>query len=331
MDIENILVCSHSFFKLSTVRRELYAEVCLDLEQDVEFFIKHVSSRWLTAGPAIDRVIKHYSELKEFIETTLPKADAKINQNPVWKKLSSMFQDSEGNLGRLQFASQVASKHQKFCLKFQTEKPVIPFLMKDACSLLTGILSTIVDYHAIPSDPKSLSRLNIDDLVKKSKIHVDFGFKVNESLSSLKVSRRISLESEFTNATIVDAKYIQKHLNIGNECLQALSSFDPCNRKNMDTKKNMLYLASLTNRFSSLEMNLVEEEINIYIRLLDEEFPVFRSQEHRLDTDFYIKIWAIVEDRLARKPESFIKLCKLVLGLSHGQSSIERDFRYFCL
>ena len=95
MDIENILVCLHSFLKLSTVRRELYVEVCLDLEQDVEFFIKHVSSRWLTAGSAIDRVIKHYSELKEFIEMTLPRADTKINHNPVWKKLSSMFQDSE--------------------------------------------------------------------------------------------------------------------------------------------------------------------------------------------------------------------------------------------
>ena len=99
--------------------------------------------------------------------------------------------------------------------------------MKGSCSLLTEILSTIVEYHAIPSDPKSLSRLNIDDLVKKSKIPVDFGFKVNESLSSLKVSHRISLESEFTNATIVECRcqVYSKHLNIGNECLQALSSF----------------------------------------------------------------------------------------------------------
>ena len=60
LDVDLFLVDCHSWFKLSTARREDFIELRLELESEDfdEFFHRHVSSRWLTMGPSTSRIIK---------------------------------------------------------------------------------------------------------------------------------------------------------------------------------------------------------------------------------------------------------------------------------
>ena len=60
-DISEHLVNLHSFFKHSTARREDRNNVQLEMEQLSEnlnqFFLRYVSTRWLTMGPVVQRAL----------------------------------------------------------------------------------------------------------------------------------------------------------------------------------------------------------------------------------------------------------------------------------
>ena len=66
-DLENLMVVLHSFFKQSVVRREMLVDVYIELDEDIKFFLRHVVARWLTMGPAIDRMLKHLPALEKFV------------------------------------------------------------------------------------------------------------------------------------------------------------------------------------------------------------------------------------------------------------------------
>jgi len=52
-DVNDLAVDLHTFFKLSTARREDFRDVQLDLELEDQLFVRHVPSRVLTFGAAV--------------------------------------------------------------------------------------------------------------------------------------------------------------------------------------------------------------------------------------------------------------------------------------
>ena len=71
-DIEKFLVNVHGFFKLSTARREDVLKIREIFEENDQFFLRFVSSRWLTTGPVAERLVEHWASLREYFLTFLP-------------------------------------------------------------------------------------------------------------------------------------------------------------------------------------------------------------------------------------------------------------------
>ena len=60
IDIESFVLNIFGWFKLIKARREDMIEIFESLEEKVEFFLRNISSRWLTMGPCLVRVSDHY-------------------------------------------------------------------------------------------------------------------------------------------------------------------------------------------------------------------------------------------------------------------------------
>ena len=78
----------------------------------------------------------------------------------------------------------------------------------------------------------------------------------------------------------------------------------------------------------------LDQEIQQYIDLPESKVPNF-EKDNRLDSDFYVIVWENMTTTFRnvewietkKVPDMFIRLCKLVLTLSHGQGPVERSFR----
>ena len=168
-DISNILVCLHSLFKLSTKRRELYEDLCDTLQQDIEFFLRFVVTRWLSCLKAVTRLINHFDTLATFVHEYLPEHDKQIGRKSiVFQKLQNFFSDEnkDANLCRLLFVQFLASKHEPYNKRFQTDSPVVCYLYEESRLMLQNILG-IVCKDDLPRSSKHIFKLGI------TKFHIE--------------------------------------------------------------------------------------------------------------------------------------------------------------
>ena len=69
---------------------------------DNSMFFRHVSSRWLTLGPAIDRIIKQWSKVKTYFLEVLPsKSEYKytLPKNKRYQRIVGYMKDKETEKG----------------------------------------------------------------------------------------------------------------------------------------------------------------------------------------------------------------------------------------
>lgn len=95
MEIASLLGNLHGFFKTSTARREDMVEVreeMADQMEDVfeevldEFYLRHVDTRWLSAGPCLQRLVDHFPSTVEFFMSYLPNNPLQNNKKALQSK-----------------------------------------------------------------------------------------------------------------------------------------------------------------------------------------------------------------------------------------------------
>ena len=73
LDIDQFAVNLHSFFKLSSARREGYTELKELTEVAAQYVLRHSSVQWLTMKYVVIRIIEQWSNLKEYFLRFIPK------------------------------------------------------------------------------------------------------------------------------------------------------------------------------------------------------------------------------------------------------------------
>lgn len=95
VDITQALVCMHSFFKLSTGRREDRTLVQKGLKMELgeefgeamdRFYLRHVSSRWLELGPVVIRLLELWESTYTYFMVYLPESTVQANKNSLKSK-----------------------------------------------------------------------------------------------------------------------------------------------------------------------------------------------------------------------------------------------------
>ena len=225
-DMENIVVCHHSIFKLSTVRRDKFAEIILEGEDEkIEFFIEHGATRWVTFGPANKRIIIHHSSMHKFVEK-MGAEDKSLSRNGVFNNLKSFYSDEnrEKNFCRLLFIDMLAPKHEAYLTKMQVESPITCFVFKENKQLVQNLLN-IISTAKVPSDSSNIFNMKVEEICRDEKLRLhnpDFSPELKEALSTLPDDDRRNLREEFRDCIIAGIAYLVKNMNFDKSLLKSI-------------------------------------------------------------------------------------------------------------
>nr|XP_042906334.1 uncharacterized protein LOC122270948 [Parasteatoda tepidariorum] len=134
------------FLKNSAVRREDFNHMEEITEGTAQFLLRHVNSRWLTAGPVAQRLVEQWANISEYFLCFLPK------QKLLTKQLSSSSKykricDNLKEPSILCFLAFIAYTHkhfETFSLCFQSESPKIHLLFSEMNKLIRQVMMLFI-------------------------------------------------------------------------------------------------------------------------------------------------------------------------------------------
>ena len=332
-EVDQLLVDVYGWFKLSTARREDMMAVFEDLDEKMEFFLRYVSTRWLTMGPCLLRLLEHWESIKAYFLKTLPSPP--INQTNKmamstdrYKNIVSMIKPSKekANLVRIHLLIFLAKIAEPFLLSLQSEKPMIHKLYVRSVDLMVALMNLVMKHEKIPEDGRQLVDVKMEDVSNQLKVtDCNFGEGAKKELSKMRDEDVKPLLVEMKKAVLVQIKYLQTHLPLKNRLLARLKFLDPAMRKAQNLPTELSDAAASMRRFDTEEVASLSVQLNVYQMLAEDEVPAFDPKIDRLD-HFWRDAWKVIEEKIGEMPEALIKFVKLSCSLAHGNGFVERGF-----
>ena len=328
-DIEKFFVDTHGFFKLSTARREEVLKIREIFLENEQFFLRFVSSRWLSTGPVAERVIEHWPSLREYILEFLPNQTDQSSKDATdtvrYQDMVEFLKPGKDkkNLARLQFLVFLCKLNQPFLCVFQSVKPKIHLLYIKCVNLITTYMKLICKPDMMVESGLRLSKLNLNDSALFLPLsQCFFGAGAEKEIMKLEEEERRQLRKEFKSALVKTIKYLISHYPLKDRFLSDLAWLDPDTRVDPQFVKNLLRAARQTGRFSEDEL----EDLGVQLQAVGTlELKQYDEQKDQLDL-FWAEIWVKVEKLLKNKPEALIKFIKIVSALPHSNAFLERGF-----
>lgn len=322
---------SYQIFHDCPTRREDYTLVT-GSNSFPQFFS---ATRWLENKEPADRLLLIWTNISKVWNWWLEKKNTCMTS-----KSMGYVEDAvkdKMTVPKLQFFSFLAGKLNPFLTKYQSVKPLIPFMYYDLKVLVTDLLSLIVKKSVMESEKTAKKLISIDLHLSENLLpnaNIDCGFSVEHTLSTMIKSDQIGNKTAILFkkqcgdfVKIVLQKLFEK-TPLKSSFLKYCSVFDPINL--VHTERQLLLKS-----FKGLLLELVElsilsvgdgdECLSEFTRFIDQDvklnskrFMEFNGDE-RLDVFFYHTIG------VSKYPKMSYVL-RIILTLSHGNADVERNF-----
>ena len=239
-------------------------------------------------------------------------------------------------VAKLKFFSYMCSLVEPYLTKYQTKKPMVPFMYNDLKRLFSSLLKLIVKPDVLEKckNSKAMMELELSDKNLLTSKQISLGFGVEELLKEMmkkdivseKAVSNFRLECRYV-VTIILGK-LKERSPLACDFVRYCGIFDPC-YLDRDQKKTLIkYFKGLLGELltcrirstdecdaAALEFSTFCENLSKYSKIAES----FDNKNDRLD-DFWFKKLNVDEyPHLA-------KILKLVFCLFHGQASVEREF-----
>ena len=93
--VDDLAVDIHSFFKISSARREDFKFIQLEEEMETHTVLRHVPSRWLTLGPVVDRLIEQWEPLQKYFTDLANKDPKNAPTSSAFKRSCTRLQNKQ--------------------------------------------------------------------------------------------------------------------------------------------------------------------------------------------------------------------------------------------
>ena len=330
-EIDNFLSSLFWLFKDSPARREDFTNVT----HSIMFPLKMCSHRWIENVPVCERAL----QLLPAVCTYLSAVAAGKLTKPQNKSFEVVRQACSDELlsAKLLFCVSVAKQLLPFLTRYQSDKPMVPFLCTDLFKVVKQLMDRFVK-SAVMKDITSPAKLIADSLLKEENLvdyaKVDIGFvaenAVKDAQKNKKVtdrqilSFRLSCRSWLQRIVtkLLDKTAIQYRLGRDMICIDPRNMTDT--DKNLARLKSVLRHLVLCNRVPETDVDDILTQYREYSSEVVQKqlsaFSDFDPAETRLDSllfstmggkKAYSKLWDIV---------------RMLLVMSHGQATVERGF-----
>ncbi|KAK9976445.1 hypothetical protein ABG768_021650 [Culter alburnus] len=228
-------------------------------------------------------------------------------------------------IAKLEFFLAIARSFNPFLQRYQTDEPVLPFLVKDLTELLMSLLRRFIKRELLQDQtPLQLTKMDISEEKKCVSLKsLDIGLGAESAIKAL-----LGKPGNKTGELSV--------LNFRRECLQCLvkvvkklqiACLDPA-RMNRDPEWCITQMKNLVQTFiqgKQLAGGIAAGDVIIQqftsflsVESREEEFMSFQPLSQRLDV--------FLHSKLCTSHPDLLKFCQSVLLLSHGQATVERGF-----
>lgn len=243
----------YNLFKDSPARRAKYSE----MTSSTSFPFKFTAVRWLENGRCVDQALKIFDNINKFVKE-YTESEEKDNKNLQY--LREAMKDPLLKAKLTAFRS-ILSDVEPFLRRFQSQKPMVPYLFTSLEELMKHIMMRFVKSEKIAeaSTSQKLINLNLQDsanLVSAEK--VDVGYAVRSLMKQIKCSEKEKLvfKNEFKNLLTTMVEKLREKSPLKSHLARGLTALDP---------KMILLKPSLANK----RIDVVLENLHSHKRICD--------------------------------------------------------------
>ncbi|CAF1095313.1 unnamed protein product [Adineta steineri] len=344
--IEEFLNNLGFWFSRSPSRREDYLNVTKTLSNKVGKFIRRfIMTRWLDAGPIIERVIEQWLNLKEYFLQFIPinNKTSINNQHYVQIKLILQTRIIFIRLNFLVFLYHNIYKH--ILTWFQQTQPLIHLLHNECEQLIRRLFTCFIkedliknktldelihiSYHSQKNQKSDSSNmiLFMHNMTLFFYLDIDLGEATRRCLYNLSEEENKIFFNDIRNLYTSIAHELLRTLPLENNLLRHLQCLHPTMRLSTTSHKSIMNIArSFPQLIQSNDIDRIGAEWYIY---QNENIPNewFEKSHEYQSIDYYWKhIFTLKTNTGIDKFLALPKLIKCVLALSHGNADVERGF-----
>ena len=232
MDIEQLLIDLHFFFKYPAKRKEEYKEMEKFTDVAAEYLLKPCTTRWLYIGKVCVRLLEQIDNIQTYFLTHLPQQKGfnykdGVGNSERYKRIKQGLNNSYLK-SILAFVVYFCNIFKPFVLLFQSKTPLIHILHGRMKQLLTDIISKFLSTKYLSAFLRSRDGLlNIEELENldiENESHYnakrDIGCKAKEFLEEKdSLERKRFTEGILTKVYVATAKYLIANLPLTNQIL----------------------------------------------------------------------------------------------------------------
>lgn len=327
--MENILRSLWYLFADSPARRADYTA----LTGSSKFPLQFCATRWIEDVAVAERALDIWDAVCNYVTAVSSGPKSKIPKSASYMTISKAVNDPLV-LAKLHVFVATAKCLSPFLKRFQSDKPMVPFLAKELYQLLCSLLEKFIKRAVVESlTVSSIVELNLNDGNNaKSSKHVSVGFAASEILKNGEFSEVKAVEFRY-QCQIFYKAVCEKILERSPLKFPVVRNLDCLNPNTMVNCSQTRQEHMLEDLLSSMTANKLvnsadcdailqqHKSLLAYIRNEQkEDFQMYDMNSQRLDV--------FLGNHMRPKPEfaKFWNIVKKLLILSHGQASIERGF-----
>ena len=236
-DIEQFVNDIFTWFKMSSPPRSYHTEVQQQelLENIGQFFLKPVSSRWLSIKPVCRQIIEQFSCLKKYFLTELPKHKKSMisSSKTRYLRLKADLENPE-TLVYINFIAFVSSSVTQFLQMIQSKQPLVHVLYDKANELVRQFMGMFIKPEVVGSKEGDVfAAINCDladNWLESSNMQIGSG--TTSALRQVpKQEHQKELRLCFRKCLRTTTSYMQQHLPIKNHVLRDIQCLHPVCRK----------------------------------------------------------------------------------------------------
>ena len=317
------------WFKLSAARRFDYVDVQRQeelVDAVGQFFMKPVSSRWLSMEPVCRRVLEQYDALKKYFITELPKHAISTTKTR-HARLKAAFEDPV-TLVYLNFVAYLASCVTPFLLMFQSNQPLVHLLFHKANELVRQCMLTFIKPEVV-AEKEGQPLFDVD--CEQSQNWMDsgkmaIGSGTNRALKSVPDNKKREIRLAIRSCLKTTTIYLQQHLPITNPILRDFQCLHPAARKEPSGRATVARLCQQLKKVCKTDsyIDKVDAEWLLYMASKDVDAV---SSVITADIGSYWNFVSKVMDVTGSVMFPHLSfLAKACLTVSHGNAVAERGF-----
>ncbi|CAF5111813.1 unnamed protein product, partial [Rotaria sp. Silwood1] len=337
IDIETILCKAYSYFSRSAKRLESLKEYFEFVQVDFDVLLKHISTRWLSLLPSIERLLEKFEPVKQFFlnQPTSTKAQQVLN---------AFFQNDEG-LCILNFLQNVLTEIQKAELQLQRSNTTVVDLHFIITNLINKLRQKLVDKfygnktRLILNQLKQIDQAKNEELTKAFELFIDtvivyiksYFDSDNEFYEKLSFFNAKSFEFltwekclDVVDILHIDDLDIDK---LHNEFCDIKYLYDNLNKRNIKLSDQInSYISSKTNSISSSTKISLE---CIAFDDVDDENIAQVPEDHNIDNSIRSdQLWSFLLNYNPNSAPNLYKLICYVFSIPCSNSYVESIFSH---